>query len=229
MGLGLNSLQLLLAVVTITANFAVFRAHADPLQGILAIPVLLIAVKLVSPFSLPIGTLALGQYRAAWLTVGAVLLASVINSHVHLISGSDVPALRWLALPFLLGGPLLWLVGVYLLFACPLKWPIYEPAPAPAPNRRAVLLAVLFGPTGLAQAAQGQWAKAYLWLLPTTYLDCLFGVPSDLITGARSPQEQVLVACFIAILWLAAIWDAWDTQRKAGQEQPAGEGSPSPA
>ncbi len=35
-------------------------------------------------------------------------------------------------------------------------------------------------------------------------------------------ESQWFLWLLLGILWLAAIWDAWDTQRKAGQAEPAG-------
>ena len=153
-------------------------------------------------------SLAWGVSAACWLWI---LLDKLLNSLLGPIHSELWTVSGW------------WLVGAVALVAL---WAVFGSGGSerakPSHPRFAPLLALLLGPLGLAQALQRRWMEAYLLTAPMLLL---YYYASGGLHGAARTAGWIL----FAILWLAAIWDAWDTQRKARQEQPAGEGSPSPA
>lgn len=201
-------------------------------------------------FSLP--SVLLGQFRMAWIVnavsvFGAVLLLLLAEGNsVWWVSDRLVDKLLGL-LP----------VPYYMVYAGVLLWalkalafdPVDAPGSEPVPRSEAPLAwAILLGPTGLAQFLQRQWWKAWLFtmasypILRILVLHAMRPPDSDpsawhglvglyiaLYTMPYGAESQWFLWLLLGILWLAAIWDAWDTQRKARQAEPAGEGSPSPA
>jgi hypothetical protein len=173
-----------------------------------------IAVLYVTFYFVPIWSIVRGQWAVAWSVTLWLMLRDV---------GLSIYRVIWFPYSFnveqLLSFESLVPAALMLLSA---GWAIFGPtgkaAGRPSSSHAGVVVAVLVGPTGLAQALQRRWADAFLLALASQGLCRL---ANDL--------RPMFVVTALAVLWLAAIWDAWDTQRKARQEQPAGEGSPSPA
>ncbi len=84
-------------------------------------------------------------------------------------------------------------------------------------------VAVLRGPTGLAQAAQGRWRAAFLFAIALQLLLFVWNwYGADRLYLAFGPMGSLPL--HLAALWLAAIWDAFDTRHKARQAEPVVEG-----
>lgn len=195
-------------------------------------------------------SLLLRQWRTAWalivgwigLLVAKLAIAGPLTNweagggeSIGKVAVAAVPLVAALAVVGI-GG--LYLVGLVLARALssPIDQPTREPVDADKP---VPFWAWFFAPTGVVQLLQGKPAKACLY--GTAF--CLAGQNLLLALAQRGelPQgdlpftwplncpDPVAMTVFLGLLWLAAIWDAWDTQRKARQEQPVQEGSPSPA
>jgi len=205
----------------------------------------LMGIANIPGVSLP--SVFVGQFRIAWIVNSVSVFSAIIQL---LFAGGLV--VWWI--PDRLvnrmsdAAPVAFTVTGLCVILWALKALAFDPVDAPRagklPRSEAPLAwAILLGPTGLAQFLQRQWWKAWLFtmasypILRILVLHAMRPPDSDpsawhglvglyiaLYTMPYGAESQWFLWLLLGILWLAAIWDAWDTQRKARQAEPAGEG-----
>ncbi len=180
--------------------------------------------------------LLLHQWRTAWkLMMGSVGVYAFGALVVSVTSPGGRPGPAWTDGLEVLGFSVTIVGGLFLL-AVPLTSALFAPVDEPVEEpdclgRSLPGWAWALAPSGYVQLLQGKPTMACAFgaafhVVATNLLVNWPGTIAFFPPAVGHPGPFVLA---LAVLWLAAIWDAWDTQRKARQAEPAQEGSPSPA